>query len=221
MAEELEVRRARRLLPVRPHALVATVVPTHSRPELVARAVESALAQTVDDHAVIVVVDGGETPTLPSHPQLHLVALATHHGIPGLVRNVGIRVSMSRFLAFLDDDNTWEPEHLEVSLAAHRAGAQFTYTGLGQVRPDGTPGDVIAVPFARRTLRNHSYIDTSTMLVRRSRAVRFNRAPRAGARVYEDWNLAFRLSRRLRTELVPEATVRYLLHPDGYMQRHL
>jgi glycosyltransferase involved in cell wall biosynthesis len=221
LAEEMEVRRVRRLVPVRPEARVVTVVPTYGRSALVADAVESALAQTVHDHAVVVVVDGGPTPALPHDPRLHTVQLAAHRGIPGLVRNIGIRVSASPLLAFLDDDNTWEPHHLEVSLAAHRAGAELTYTGLTQVLPDGGAGEVIAMPFARSTLRNDSYIDTSTMVVRRSRAVRFSRAPRGGSAVYEDWNLAYRLSRHLRTELVPEVTVRYLLHPDGYMQRHL
>ena len=221
VAEEVEVRRARRLMPVRPRARVVTVVPTYGRSALAADAVESALGQTVTDHAVVVVVDGGPLPGLPHDPRVHTVRLAVHRGVPCLVRNVGIRVSSSPFLAFLDDDNTWEPHHLEASLAAHDAGAELTYTGLGQVLPDGGEGEVISVPFARRTLRNDSYIDTSTMVVRRSRAVRFSRAPRGGSAVYEDWNLAYRLSRHLRTELVPEVTVRYLLHPDGYMQRHL
>ena len=137
------------------------------------------------------------------------------------MRNVGIRISTSPYLAFLDDDNTWEPDHLEVSLAAHHAGAAFTYTGLMQVHRDGTEAETIAVAVLARSFRNESYIDTSTIVVRRSPAVRFNRAPRTGSRLYEDWNLAFRLSRRHEPRLVPHVTVKYLLHPDGYMQRHL
>jgi glycosyltransferase involved in cell wall biosynthesis len=220
-AEAREVQRARKLLPRIPEAQVVTVMPTYGRSALVVDAVDSALAQTVTDHVVVVVVDGGEPPPLQAHARLHVVALAEHHGIPGLVRNVAIRTSASPFLAFLDDDNTWEPNHLEVSLAAHRAGAELTYTGMRQVRLDGTEAGIRMFPYARRTLRNRSYIDTSTMVVRRSKAVRFSRAPRGGSGVYEDWTLAYRLSRRLRTELVPEVTVHYLLHPDGHMQRHL
>jgi hypothetical protein len=86
---------------------------------------------------------------------------------------------------------------------------------------DGTAGRTIAVPFDDRTFRNDSYIDTSTIVVRRSKDVRFDRAPRSGSAVYEDWYLAFRLSRRQPPRLVPQVTVNYLLHPDGYMQRHL
>jgi glycosyltransferase involved in cell wall biosynthesis len=184
-------------------------------------AVASALAQTVEDHTVVVLADGGPPPPLDAHPSLHVVALDEHLGAPGVVRNVGIRISASPYIAFLDDDNTWTPDHLEVSLAAHEDGARFTYTGLHQRFADGREGATISVPYTRRTLANSSYIDTSTMVVRRSPAVRFSRAPRGGTAVYEDWNLAWRLSRRSAPRLVPQVTVDYLVHPDGHMQRHL
>ena len=219
MAEAAEVSAARRRVGQPLRAEVVTVIPTFDRSELLRAAVASALGQTVTDHAVVVVVDGGPQPDLPPHPRLHLVRLSAHHGVPGLVRNVGIRVSDSPYLAFLDDDNTWEPDHLAVSLEAHRRGAELSYTGMRQVYPDGGAGEVIAVEFDRRKLRSTSFVDTSTIVVRRSRRVRFSRAPRRGGAVYEDWWLVWRQSRRLRTELVPRVTVNYLVHPEGYMQR--
>lgn len=219
LVEAAEVRAARRRLGRPPRAQVVTVIPTFGRTALLEAAVASALAQTVRDHAVLVVVDGGPEPALATHPRLHVVRLGAHRGVPGLVRNVGIRVSDSPYLAFLDDDNTWEPDHLAVSLEAHRRGAEMTYTGLRQVHPDGTTGEVIAVDFDRRELRHTSFVDTSAIVVRRSRRVRFARVPRGRGAVYEDWWLARRLSRRLRTELVPRVTVNYLVHPEGYMQR--
>ncbi|WP_231591453.1 glycosyltransferase [Saccharothrix sp. ST-888] len=38
-----------------------------------------------------------------------------------MVRNVGIRLSSSRYVAFLDDDNEWEPDHLGPAVGALRA----------------------------------------------------------------------------------------------------
>ena len=218
--EQREVKRVRRNAPPIPFAEVVTVIPTYERGDLVVAAVESALAQTVTDHRVIVVTDGGEPPQLPPDPRLHLVSMHEHCGTPGVVRNVGIRLTRSRYVVFLDDDNSWEPNHLEVSLAAHRAGAKLTYTGLRQVFPDGAEGRTIAVPYRRKTLRNDSYIDTSTMVVRRSPAVRFSLTAKGGRGAHEDWNLAYRLSRTRRTELVPIVTVRYLRHGGGHMQQH-
>ncbi|MEJ7582523.1 MAG: glycosyltransferase family A protein, partial [Acidimicrobiales bacterium] len=111
-AEQWEVRGAHRAGRASPPALVTTVVPTHGRQAMVAAAVESALGQTVEDHVVLVVADGQPAPALKAHARLKVVALSRHRGVPGLVRNVGIRISSSPYLAFLDDDNTWEPNHL-------------------------------------------------------------------------------------------------------------
>jgi len=218
--ERSEVRAAAGKLRERPSSLVATIIATHDRQDLVVRAVESALAQTVTDQVVLVVADGGAAPQLPSHPRLHALALDHHTGVPGLVRNVGIRSTGSRYLAFLDDDNLWRSDHLERALAAHEQGADLTYAGMRQVDLDGAVRGTVAVPFDRRRLRNDGFVDTSTIVVRRSSAVHFARTTGVYG-VYEDWNLVFRLSRRHRVELVPELTVDYLLHPAGHMQQHV
>jgi hypothetical protein len=97
--------------------LVTTVIPTYRRPVELGAAVRSALAQTVRDHTVIVVDDGAGLPDdLPSDDRLIAVSLSRNTGVLGVVRNVGIRLARSEFVAFLDDDNTWEPDHLETAL---------------------------------------------------------------------------------------------------------
>lgn len=199
-------------------ALVATVIPTHRRPELLLRAVESALAQSVTDHEVIVVDDGGGLPPLPAHPALHTVSLARNTAVLGLVRNVGIRLTESRFLAFLDDDNFWRPDHLEVALATLGAGASVVYTAVQRQLPDGTVLDVLSTPFDRTRLRDGpAYVDANSLVVRRDRSVRFSRLPRTRATMpKEDWEFVHRMSRSRVTTHVPEPTVRYLVNPDSY-----
>jgi hypothetical protein len=206
-----EVAAARRQLVDPPRARVVTVIATYRRPELLLRAVDSALAQDVPDHAVVVVDDGGGLPgELPADPRLTAVSLSRNWAVAGMTRNVGIRISTSEYLAFLDDDNEWRPDHLSRSLRAHARGAELTYTALERVRADGTPIDVFSVPFDRRVVRNEAFADTSAVVVRRHPAVLFSRLPRHfGEFPKEDWELAYRLSRRLRTEHVPEPTVRY------------
>src|ERR1700688_2952786 len=58
-----------------PTARVATVIPTHRRPEALQASVRSALAQTVTDQVVIVVDDGAGLPDLPDDPRLTAVSL--------------------------------------------------------------------------------------------------------------------------------------------------
>ncbi len=189
-----------------------TVIATFRRPEGLVDAVRSALAQDLDDHLIVVVDDGGGLPELPDDPRVLALPLSRNYGCLGMVRNVGIRVTDSRVLSFLDDDNTWRPDHLRLSLAALDAGADLTYTDLHRVRADGTTFDVLSEPFDRRAMWLRSYVDSNALVLRRDRHVLFSRIPRQK----EDWALVLRLSRSRRVTHVPHATVRYLVNPNSH-----
>jgi hypothetical protein len=217
-AERSEVQRLSRAVSV-PPALVATIIPTHRRPESLARAVDSALAQTVRDHVVVVVDDGAGLAPLPADDRLVAVSLSENIGRPGVVRNVGIALSRSTYIAFLDDDNLWRPHHLATALQA-MGDADLVYTGVERAHPDGSVLDVLARPFDRRALAVGPYVDTSSIVVRRGRGVHFSRLPRSSPKVPgEDWELVWRLSRRRQVRHVPEVTVSYLVNPDSYFTR--
>jgi hypothetical protein len=210
--EDDEVARLQVLLGAVPRADVVTIIATFRRPDGLIAAVRSALAQGIDDHLVVVVDDGGGLPELPEDPRLLTVSLARNYGCQGMVRNVGIRLTDSRVLSFLDDDNTWRADHLRLSLAALAAGADLAYTDLHRVRADGTTFDVLSHPFDRRAMWLRSYVDSNALVLRRDQEVLFSRIPRQK----EDWALVLRLSRRRRVAHVPHATVRYLVNPDSH-----
>lgn len=214
--EAREARRLRRAVGGPVTAAVVTVIPTHRRPEPLLRAVRSALAQTVDDHHVLVVDDGAGLPPLPDHPRLTAVSLRRNVGTVGVVRNVGIRLSRSSYLAFLDDDNTWAPTHLEVALGCLAEGADLVCAGLRRVTGDGQEVDVLAGPVTRAELRERSTVDASAIVARRRPGVRFARTPcRYGEFPREDWELVWRLGRSLRVVRGPEVTVTYVVHDDS------
>ncbi|MFE0386943.1 glycosyltransferase family 2 protein [Streptomyces bungoensis] len=216
--ETAEVRRLAAAGPL-PTALVATVIATHRRPDELRAAVRSALDQTVRDQVVVVVDDGAGLPELPEDPRLFAVSLSRNTGVAGIVRNVGIRLSRSRYVAFLDDDNRWEPDHLERALAALRApgGPDGVYTALRRLLPDGTERDVLSVPFDRRRAARESFLDTNAFVARRTRALHFSRLRRTPEVLpREDWELVHRYSRRHTVRHVPHATVRYLVNPGSY-----
>lgn len=215
--ERREAARAVRAWGRRPAAAVAVVIPTYRRPRQVLEAVESVLAQTYRDLVVVVLDDGAGLPALPADRRLHAYSLSRNCGVAGVVRNVGIAATSSRLLAFLDDDNTWLPNHLEVAVAAHERGAELTYSALERVRPDGTTQDVLSVPFDRVAMRDQAISDTNTIVIRRGRGVRFSRVPlRHGDFPLEDWVLVYKLSRRLRTEHLDVPTARYLVHDGSF-----
>jgi Glycosyl transferase family 2 len=221
-AEDAEVARLAGQLPPLPPARVATIIATYRRPELLARAVRSALAQTVRDQVVLVVDDAGGLPELPADPRLRACSLSANTGVAGVVRNVGIRLTRSTYVAFLDDDNEWEPHHLEMALAALEYGPAderpgLVYTAVQRCLPDGQSLDVLSTAFDRRLLARESFVDTNALVIRRSRSLYFSRLSRSReVRPIEDWELVYRLTRRQRAVHVPVPTVRYLVNPDSY-----
>lgn len=103
------------------------VIPSRNRPGLVGRAVGSALGQTLPSVEVVVVIDGPDDATrqalaLVGDPRLRVTALPESVGAQE-ARNVGVRASTGRWVAFLDDDDEWLPEKLERQVEAARASA--------------------------------------------------------------------------------------------------
>jgi len=217
--EDAEVRRLAATFPSPPSARVATVIATHRRPEALLAAVRSALDQTVRDQVVIVVDDGAGLPELPDDPRLFAVSLSRNTGVAGVVRNVGIRLTRSRYVAFLDDDNLWEPDHLERALAVLDAsdGPDAVYTALRRVLPDGSEKDILSVPYDRRRSARESFLDTNAFVARRTRSLHFSRLRRTPEVLpREDWELIHRYGRGHRVRHVPHPTVRYLVNPASF-----
>ncbi|MEV3909992.1 MULTISPECIES: glycosyltransferase family 2 protein [Streptomyces] len=217
--ENAETRRLAAALGPVPEALVATVIATHRRPDALRAAIASALAQTVRDQVVIVVDDGAGLPELPDDPRLFAVSLTRNTAVAGVVRNVGIRLTRSRYVAFLDDDNRWEPDHLERALAVLEApdGPAGVYTALRRVLPDGTERDVLSVEFDRRRAARESFLDTNAFVARRDGSLHFSRLRRTPEVLpREDWELVYRYSRDHVVRHVPHATVRYLVNPGSF-----
>jgi glycosyltransferase involved in cell wall biosynthesis len=100
--------------------LVSVVIPTFKRPEMVLRAVRSALAQTLEEIEVIIVVDGRDDETLEAlgltrDSRLRIVTPDRHLGNAD-ARNAAVNEARSRWIGFLDDDDEWMPRKLAVQL---------------------------------------------------------------------------------------------------------
>ncbi|MEA5598637.1 glycosyltransferase family 2 protein [Rivularia sp. UHCC 0363] len=98
--------------------LLSIIIPTHNRPQLVIRAVKSALEQTMEDLEVIVVDDASQvTPELPQDSRVRMIRLPQPSG-GAAARNVGTKAACSRWITYLDDDDRLLPHMAKVSLKA-------------------------------------------------------------------------------------------------------
>src|ERR1700735_1430197 len=107
---------------------VSVVIPTYNRADKVRRGVESVLAQTFLDLEVIVVDDGSsdETGQTLKHAFGDRIRyyFQTNQGA-SVARNKGIEEARGEWIAFLDSDDLWEKEKLELQfMALERFGSQ-------------------------------------------------------------------------------------------------
>jgi GT2 family glycosyltransferase len=216
--EDAEVARLKKEIGYTPAACIACIVPTFKRPESLVAAINSILRQTRRDFIVIVVDDGGGLPALPTDPRIYAVSLSKNTAVVGFVRNVGARLTSSRYIAFLDDDNAWEPNHLEIAVAALEGGADLIYTSIRRRLQDGSDLDILSGDFDRRKFSDAScWIDINAVALKRDAFKQFSRIPRTKKTFpKEDWEFVWRISANARVVHVSTVTVNYLVNPESY-----
>ena len=98
---------------------VSVVIPTYDRMETLPRALDSVISQTFSDWELIVVDDGSTDGTdemiLRDYPAVRLHR-QENAGVSS-ARNAGVALASGAWIAFLDSDDAWLPEKLELQLS--------------------------------------------------------------------------------------------------------
>src|SRR3954470_18108452 len=97
-------------------------MPTRDRWVLATLAIECVLAQEGVELELIVVDDGsaGEALRPVEDPRVRVLRSERSQGV-ARARHRGLRAAAPPWVAFLDDDDLWSPEHLRLTLAAAAA----------------------------------------------------------------------------------------------------
>ena len=94
--------------------LVSVVIPTHNRLPMLCGAIESVLGQSYKGFELIVVDDGSQDGTA-DHVRRYgprLLFFSQQRRGVAAARNLGVRCSRGRYLAFLDSDDLLLPKKL-------------------------------------------------------------------------------------------------------------
>lgn len=102
------------------------VVTFHNQAEFVASALDGVLAQTYHNFEVIVVDDGSTDGTLHACAAYgdRITVIHQENAGPSGARNSGLRQARGSLVTFLDGDDTWAPEKLEVQVELARSHPQ-------------------------------------------------------------------------------------------------
>lgn len=112
---------------------VSVLMSTHDRREFLPNAIASVREQTYQDWELLIVRDGGapvEDIVESFHDaRISLIDVPENHG-KGSSINLAFKHSKGEYIAYLDDDDTWRPDHLERLMLALRGipGFKMVYS---------------------------------------------------------------------------------------------
>ena len=155
--------------------LVSIITPAYNAARFIAETIDSVQAQTFQDWELIIADDGSKDDTLQIITQyaagdhrIKLVRLPGNSG-PARARNAALEKATGRYVCFLDSDDIWLPNKLQVQLDFLRSkNAAFCFSQFRRITQDGSQtGRLIPVPerVNYRTLLKHNVIATLTTMI--------------------------------------------------------
>jgi len=118
----------------------SVIIPVYNRTATLKTAIESVLCQTFKDYEIIIVDDGSDQSVAkairPYRPMVRYLRLEENRGV-SFARNLGIKKSRGEYIAFLDSDDIWLPDKLELQHEAiKRSGLKVCHTNEFWFRKD-------------------------------------------------------------------------------------
>lgn len=203
-------------------AKVSVVVPTYNRANVIGRALRSILEQTYSDYEVIVVDDGSTDDTESvvnaiNDARLRYIPLSENQGVAH-ARNVGIREAACDYIAFLDSDDEWLPDKLQLQMEEMEKlddSYGMVYCRMGGWTRDGSSRFVCPVlDWKQEVLAGNIFhsllfrnvIGTPSMLVRRECFEEVGGFKEA-LHCLEDWEMILRIAKRWKIGFVDKILV--------------
>lgn len=206
--------------------IVSVIIPTYNRSSLIRDTLLSVTAQTFGNLEIIVSDDGSIDNTKEVVAGLCDARIQYHwfrrQGCPAFPRNQGIRLAKGEYISFLDSDDLWRPNHIELCLSTlqGREDADGTFTDYLKMFPgnklvhQNMAGSKYGAFTLQGMVTQFSSIGAASNVFLRSsvfkKAGLFNEDKRmAGS---EDWEMWVRIAAKCRFIVIPEATAILRVH---------
>ena len=188
---------------------VSVVIPVYNKRRYLLRGLESVLAQTHTDFEVILVDDGSTDGSLASIRHLRdtrIRCIQQTNGGVSAARNAGIQMARAPLIAFLDADDTWQPEFLAAMLLLREKYPDAgLYASAYQIKTADAPARrarIAGLPRWRQRFQSRDYfrlgsagelpISASSVMIPRALLLEINGFP-VGEKMGEDQHVWWRI----------------------------
>jgi glycosyltransferase involved in cell wall biosynthesis len=198
---------------------VSVIIPVRNREKLIESAIRSVLTQTYPVFEIII-VDDGSTDSTPStvarlaqeDERIHFLQHASSRRAQA-ARNTGIRAAKGEWIAFLDSDDQWFSDSLEVRLQlAMKKRLRVVHSECTVLRSESTELRRFGVPRMQGQVYKELLRRPGPMfqglLVSKEALTRINLLDETIVS-YQEWDTAIRLAKYYDFGFVPEPTFLY------------
>lgn len=157
---------------------VSVVIPTYNRANDLKRALESVTSQKYKNWEIVIVDNHSKDNTdeiINSFNYYPITQIKTNNnGIIAKSRNLGIEHAKGEYIAFLDSDDWWLPEKLEICLRSLKGEIDVVYHDLWMIQDreriskKRIKGRRLRTPVAIDLLTNGNTLFNSSVVVRKS-----------------------------------------------------
>lgn len=209
-------------------AMISVIIPAYNAERTILETIKSVQEQTFSDFEIIVINDGSKDKTVEIVQSIkddRIKIFSYENGGLCTARNRGISHATGEFIAFLDADDLWTPDKLELQLTLLKqhpeAGVAYSWTcfmdvdeqeKISLILPSSfdtfAPSDTCAGNVYQRLLISNFVHSGSSTLVRREAIASVGGFdPACGGSA--DWDYWLRLSRNWSFVVVPKPQVLY------------
>lgn len=132
--------------------MVSIITPLYNCQDYISDCIKSVLSQSYENWEMIIVDDKSTDNSLKiakrfskKDSRIKILTLKFNEGA-GLARNLAIKESKGKYIAFLDSDDIWHKDKLEIQIGImKKLNLSFSHTSYGYINKDGT--------FSKKTLK--------------------------------------------------------------------
>ncbi|MBE9525795.1 MAG: glycosyltransferase family 2 protein [Proteobacteria bacterium] len=166
--------------------LISVIMPSYNAEKFIVRTIESVLSQGYINWELLVIDDCSNDNTrnlvnniAQTDSRIRLVVLDKNNGAPAAPRNIGVQEAKGRWIAFLDADDIWHPDKLEIQMnEIHKEGAVFCSSAMLDFTDDrllsfSKPGDIQVKNISFCTQLRKFRTPTSSVIASRELLLKF------------------------------------------------
>lgn len=213
--------------------LFTVILTTHNRPTLLKHALDSLEKQTQRDFEVILINDNGvgveHIFTTGYGFPITYIRQGANQG-PSAARNAGLKLAKGQYITYLDDDDIYLPNHLQVLASAFNEHPQsVVYTDAEYVNEEIQGGERIEQ--GRSRIRHHETFNRDRLLVANYIPINTWAHPRSSIAdvgefdtclpALEDWDMLLRLADRHPFIKIPILTAEVRTRISSHASDHI